>query len=69
MGGYVIGALPMGISQTLFDAIQSIEAELNTPGEFGEVLRQEIASLVQRMKEVQRKLDAELTEIDTSDEE
>ena len=59
----------MGISQLLFDAIQRIEAELNAPGEFGEPLRQEIAALVKRMKEVQRKLDAELTEIDTSEDE
>jgi hypothetical protein len=59
----------MGISQTLFDAIQSIEAELNTPGEFGDVLRQEIAVLVSRMKELQQKLDSEMTEIDSNDEE
>ena len=59
----------MGISQTLFDAIQSIEKELSTPGEFGEPLREEIAVLVSRMKEVQRKLDAEMTDINSNDEE
>jgi hypothetical protein len=59
----------MGVSQILFDAIQRIEAELIAPGEYSEQLRQEIAALVKRMKDVQRKLDAELTEIDTSDDE
>ena len=54
----------MSISQTLFDAIQKLEAELQQPDEYGPLLAQEIASLVVRMKEVQRKLDEELTEID-----
>ena len=54
----------MSISQTLFDAIQKLEAELRQPDEYGPLLAQEIASLVGRMKEVQRKLDEELTEID-----
>jgi hypothetical protein len=58
----------MSISQTLFDAIHSIEAELQKPGEYGELLVQEIAALVKRMKDVQRKLDSELTEIDSDDE-
>jgi len=57
----------MGISQVLFDAIQQIEAELQTPVQFGELLQQEIAALVKRMKEVQQKLDSELTEIDRND--
>jgi len=57
----------MSISQTLFDAITSIEAELLKPGEYGELLGQEIAALVKRMKDVQQKLDAELTEIDSND--
>ena len=56
--------LGMSISQTLFDAIQKLEAELGQPDEYGPLLAQEIASLVNRMKEVQRKLDEELTEID-----
>jgi hypothetical protein len=59
----------MGISQVLFEAIQQIEAELNTPGQFGELLRLEIAALVKRMKEVQQKLDSELTEIDNKEDE
>ena len=54
----------MSISQTLFDAIQKLEAELRQPDEYGPLLVQEIASLVDRMKEVQRKLDEELTELD-----
>jgi len=29
----------MGISQVLFDAIQQIEAELQTPVQFGELLQ------------------------------
>ena len=58
----------MSISQLLFDAINAIEAELQKPGEYGDVLQLEIAALVKRMKEVQRKLDSELTEIDQSDE-
>jgi hypothetical protein len=57
----------MSISQTLFDAIQKLEAELEQPDEYGPVLAQEIASLVDRMKEVQRKLDQDLTEIDKID--
>jgi hypothetical protein len=59
----------MGISQILFDAIQSIERELNTSGEFGEDLRRDIAVLVGRMKEVQRSLDSEATEMDGREEE
>jgi hypothetical protein len=58
----------MSISQTLFDAIGSIEAELLKPGEYGEVLGIEIAALLKHMKDVQRKLDSELTEIDTAEE-
>lgn len=54
----------MSISQTLFDAIQKLEGELRQPDEYGPLLAQEIAGLVSRMKDVQRKLDAELTEID-----
>jgi hypothetical protein len=54
----------MSISQTLFDAIQKLEAELQQPEEYGPLLGQEIADLVERMKAVQRKLDQELTEID-----
>jgi hypothetical protein len=57
----------MSISQTLFDAIKAIDAELLKPGEYGELLEQEIRGLVKRMKEVQKKLDAELTEIDDKD--
>jgi hypothetical protein len=52
-----------------FDAINAIEAELQTPGEYGDVLQKEIAALVKRMKDVQGKLDSELTEIDRGDEE
>ena len=54
----------MSISQTLFDAIQKLEAELQQPEEYGPLLAQEIADLVERMKAVQRNLDQELTEID-----
>jgi len=57
----------MSISQTLFDAIHKLEAELAQPDEYGPLLAQEIAGLVDRMKEVQRKLDQELTEIDKTD--
>ena len=57
----------MSISQTLFDAIQKLEAELEQPDEYGPLLAQEIASLVDRMKEVHSKLDQELTEIDKTD--
>jgi len=56
----------MSISQALFDAIQEIEAELQKPGEYGPLLGKEIASLLGRMKELQRKLDQELTEIDNN---
>ena len=54
----------MSISQVLFDAIAAIEAELQKPTEYGELLRPEIVGLVKRMKEVQQKLDSELTEIE-----
>jgi hypothetical protein len=37
---------------------------LKTSGEFGKKLRKEITALVKRMKDVQHKLDSELTEID-----
>ena len=57
----------MGISQVLFDAIQRLEIELKAPPEYGQMLQQEITALVERMKVIQRKLDAELTEIETSD--
>ena len=57
----------MSISQTLFDAIQKLEAELEQPDEYGPLLAQEIAGLVARMKELQCKLDQELTEIDKPD--
>ena len=46
-----------------------MEAELLKPGEYGELLGREIAALIKHMKEVQRKLDSELTEIDSADEE
>ena len=59
----------MSISQTLFDAIKSMEAELMKPGEYGELLGQEIFALVKHMKDVQRKLDSELTEIDSAGDE
>jgi len=58
----------MSISQLLFDAINAIESELQKPAEYGELLQQEIAALIKRMREVQRKLDSELTEIDKGDE-
>jgi hypothetical protein len=53
----------MSISQVLFDAIQAIEAELQKPGEYGDVLQLEIVTLLKRMKEIQAKLDSELTQI------
>jgi hypothetical protein len=59
----------MSASQVLFDAIQTLEAELQKPREYGELLHLELVALVQRMKEVQQKLDVELTEIDTGDSE
>ena len=58
----------MSISQVLFDAIQRIEAELKMPGEYGPLLAKEIETLLSRMKELQGRLDQELTEIDKSDE-
>jgi hypothetical protein len=58
----------MSISQTLFDAIQSIEADLLKAAEYGPLLEQEIVDLLKHMKEVQRQLDTELTEIDSADE-
>ena len=54
----------MSISQTLFDAIQKLEAELRQPDEYGPLLAQEIADLIERMRLVQTKPDQELTEID-----
>jgi hypothetical protein len=54
----------MSVSQVLFDAIEAIDAELQKPCEYGELLRQEIVGLVKRMKEVQQKLDSELTDIE-----
>jgi hypothetical protein len=57
----------MSISQTLFDAIEKLEAELKQPAEYGPVLAKELAALVERMRVVQAKLDQELTEIDTAD--
>jgi hypothetical protein len=54
----------MSISQALFDAIREIEAELRKPGEYGPLLAKEIEGLLRRMKEVQAKLDQELTEIE-----
>jgi hypothetical protein len=59
----------MSISQTLFETIQKLEAELRQPDEYGPLLAQEIADLVERMKVVQRKLDQELTEIELSPDE
>jgi hypothetical protein len=59
----------MSISQVLFDAITAIEAELQKPSEYGELQDQEIVGLVKRMKEVQQKLDTELTVIDSDDNE
>jgi hypothetical protein len=59
----------MSISQVLFDAIQRLELELKSSAEYGQALQREITELIERMKVVQRKLDAELTEIDTSEEE
>jgi hypothetical protein len=57
----------MSVSQALFDAIQEIEAELQKPGEYGPLLAKEIRGLLSRMKEVQGKLDQELTEIEKDD--
>jgi cell shape-determining protein MreC len=57
----------VSISQVLFDAIQSIEAELQKPAEYGPLLGQEIADLLSRMKELQERLDQELTEIESDD--
>ena len=57
----------MSVSQVLFDAIQTLEAELQKPREYGEGLHQEVIALVQRMKDVQKQLDVELTEIDAGD--
>ncbi len=59
----------MGISQVLFDAIQQIEAELRKPAEYGPLLGKEIEGLLARMKELQGRLDQELTEVETNDDE
>jgi hypothetical protein len=59
----------MSISQILFDAIQAIEAESQKAGEYGPQLAQEIADLLSRMKELQEKLDQELTELEQNDNE
>jgi len=57
----------MSISQALFDAIQKIEAELQKPEEYGPLLGKEIENLLSRMKELQGRLDQELTEIEKTD--
>jgi hypothetical protein len=57
----------MGISQVLYEAIQELERELALPTMAADPRRKEIAALVEQMKSVQEKLDAELTEIDDGD--
>ena len=57
----------MSISQLLFDAIKTLEAEVQQRSEYGELLRQEILALIQHMKDVQQKLDAEPTEIESGE--
>lgn len=57
----------MAISDVLLEAIEKIETFLNASGlegESGGLMRDEIVTLVNRMKEVQRKLDSDPTVID-----
>ena len=61
--------MAIATSQILYEAIPKIEADLALPEMAGSSLRKEITALVAHMKEVQRKLDAELTEIDDGAEE
>ena len=57
----------MGISQVLYEAIREIERELALPAMAADPRRTEIITLVQQMKVVQERIDAELTEIDDGD--
>ena len=57
----------MGISQVLYEAIREIERELALPAIAADPRRTEIITLVQQMKVVQERIDAELTEIDDGD--
>jgi hypothetical protein len=61
--------MAMATSQVLYDAIPKIEADLALPAMASSSLRKEISALLAHMKEVQRKLDAERTELDEGDEE
>ena len=61
--------MAIATSQILYEAIPKIEADLALPAMAGSSLRKEITALVVHMKEVQRKLDAEQTEIDDGTEE
>ena len=57
----------MGISQVLYEAIREIERDLALPAMAADPRRTEIIALVQQMKGVQERMDAELTEIDDGD--
>ena len=57
----------MGISQVLYEAVKEIERELASPIMAADPRRKEIAALLEQMKYVQERLDAELTEIDDGD--
>jgi hypothetical protein len=57
----------MGVSQILYEAIQELETELKLPAMAADPRRKEIVALLDQMKTVQEKLDAELTEIDDGD--
>ena len=57
----------MGISQLLYEAIQKIDRELAQPAMVADPRRKDILVLLIHMKEVQEKLDTDLTEIDDGD--
>jgi hypothetical protein len=59
--------MAMGISQVLYEAIKEIERELALPTMAADPRRKEIVALLEQMKSVQERLDAELTEIDDGD--
>ena len=61
--------MTIATSQILYEAIPKIEADLALPEMASSSLRTEISALVTHMKDVQRTLDSELTEIDNGKEE
>ena len=61
--------MAIATSQILYEAIPKIEADLAQPSMAGSSLRKDIAALLKHMKEVQKKLDSEGTEMDDGREE